>query len=105
MFIITYKERINQYILIMYYLKYSMKVTIKSKCRECNGHGYYCDYRCDARGIQCTHRCSNGCDCEYAEGWNNNSDIVRVRDYEVDIPDDVMKIVNEQIDKENPVDW
>ena len=105
MFIITYKERINQYILIMYYLKYSMKVTIKSKCRECNGHGYYCDYRCDARGIQCTSRCSNGCDCEYAEGWNNNSDIVRVRDYEVDIPDDVMKIVNEQIDKENPVDW
>ena len=105
MFIITYKERINQYILIVYYLRYSMKVTIKSKCRECNGHGYYCDYRCDARGIQCTHRCSNGCDCEYAEGWNNNSDIVRVRDYEVDIPDDVMKIVNEQIDKENPVDW
>jgi len=82
-----------------------MKVTIKSKCRECNGHGYYCDYRCDARGIECTHRCSNGCDCVYAEGWNNNSDIVRVRDYEVDIPDDVMKIVNEQIDKENPVDW
>ena len=105
MFIITYKERINQYILIVYYLRYSMKVTIKSKCRECNGHGYYCDYRCDARGIECTHRCSNGCDCEYAEGWNNNSDIVRVRDYEVDIPDDVMKIVNEQIDKENPVDW
>ena len=103
MFIITYKERINQYILIVYYLRYSMKVTIKSKCRECNGHGYYCDYRCDARGIQCTHRCSNGCDCEYAEGWNNNSDIVRVRDYEVDIPDDVMKIVNEQIDEENPV--
>jgi len=32
-------------------------------------------------------------------------DEVRVRDYEVDIPDDVMKIVNEQIDKENPVDW
>ena len=85
----------------MYYVGYVMKVTIKSKCRECNGHGYYCDYRCDSRGIKCTHRCSNGCDCEYAEGWNNNSDIVRVRDYEVDIPDDVMKVVNEQIDKEN----
>ena len=79
----------------MYYVGYVMKVTIKSKCRECNGHGYYCDYRCDARGIKCTHRCSNGCDCEYAE------DEVRVRNYEVDIPDDVMKVVNEQIDKEN----
>ena len=44
-----------------------MKVTIKSKCRECNGHGYYCDYKCDARGIECTHRCNNGCDCEYVE--------------------------------------
>lgn len=30
-------------------------------------------------------------------------DEVRVRDYEVDIPDDVMKSINEQIDKENPV--
>ena len=75
-----------------------MKVTIKSKCRECNGMGYYCDYRCDARGIpdKCTHRCNNGCDCEYVE------DDIRVRSYEVDIPDDIMKGINEQIDRENP---
>ena len=74
-----------------------MKVIVKSKCRECNGHGYYCDYRCDARGIPCTHRCSNGCDCV------GMVDEVRVRDYKVDIPDDIMKSINEQIDKENPV--
>jgi len=81
-----------------------MKVIIKSKCRECNGHGYYCDYRCDARGIECTHRCSNGCDCVYATTKETRGN-GRVRDYEVDIPDDVMKIVNEQIDKENSVHW
>ena len=72
-----------------------MKVTVKSKCRECNGHGYYCDYRCDARGIPCTHRGNNVCDCEYNDGDPT------VKSYEVEVDDSMYEQFEKQIDKEN----